>query len=207
MKKITFLLAGLLLTGMVYGQKKLTFGPQIGFASSNLTTNVSEISNSARSNFLVGAFLRYGKKIYLQPEVNWLTQGSEFKYSLDSLSASQSVKLKSVQVPLAIGWRIINLKVVNIRLYGGVAANFITNVTISTENGNNNDYLIPDDFNNVQWQYMVGAGVDVLFLAVNFSYLGGINDIMNADVTYNNQTQSISSKSNLFQITLAWKIL
>lgn len=207
MKKITLILASLLLTGMVFGQKKLTFGPQIGYASSNLTLNVDSIASDARSNFLVGAFLRYGKKIYIQPEINWLTQGSEFKYSIDSLSASQSVKLKSVQVPLTIGWRIINLKAVNVRIYGGMAANFITNVTITTENGNNNDYLVPDDFSNVQWQYVVGAGVDVLFLQLNFSYLGGINDIMNADINFDNQTQSISSKSNIFQITLGWKIL
>jgi len=207
MKKIAFLLAGLMLTGMVYGQKKLTFGPQIGFASSNLTTDVSGISNDARSNFLAGAFLRYGKKIYIQPEINWLTQGSNFTYSLDSLSAAQSVKLKSVQVPLTIGWRIINLKVVNIRLYGGMAANFITNVTLTTNDGSNNQYLVPDDFNNVQWQYVVGGGVDVLFLSLNFSYLGGINEIMNTDINYNNQTQTISSKSNIFQVTLGWKIL
>lgn len=204
MRKITIVLALTMMAAIVYGQKKFTFGPQIGFASSTLTVNLNDIANEARSNFLAGAFLRYGKKIYIQPEVNWLTQGGDFKYSLDSMTVSQSVKMKAVQVPLALGWRIINLKVVNIRIYGGVAANFITDVTISTDDNNYNN-LIPDDFKNVIWNYQVGAGVDVLFLSLNVSWIGGMSDVFANDITYNGQT--LSSKSNLFQVTLGWKIL
>jgi len=206
MKKIAVILIVFFISGTTFGQ--FHFGPQIGYTASNLTVSGSDIVNNLKNNLVVGAFARFGEKIYVQPEVNWLTQGSVFEYpSLnDPVPVEQTIKLNSVQVPLSVGWRMINLEVVNIRIMGGITANFITNVTIDTENGDGNEYLIPDDFKNVQWQWQVGAGVDVLMFALDVKYFGGINDIMNTDITVDAQNYSVSSKSNLFQVTLGWKI-
>lgn len=208
MKKLTTVLVILLFSGSMFGQ--FHFGPQIGYTASNLTVSGSDIVNNLKNNLVIGAFARFGEKIYVQPEVNWLTQGSTFKYqpSLDDpLNVEQSIKLNSIQVPLSVGWRIINLKVVNIRIMGGVTANFITNVTIDNDPPSGGDYWITkDDFKNIQWQWQLGAGVDVFMFALDVKYFGGINDIMNTDVTVDAQNYSLSSKSNLFQVTLGWKI-
>lgn len=204
MKRIVLIAITLMITGMSYGQFHI--GPQIGYTASNLTLNVDSISNSLKSNFLVGVFMRFGKKIYVQPEVNWLTQGSVFKYpSIDNLSpVEQNVTLSTIQVPINVGWRIINLKVVNIRIFAGIAANFFIDKKV--------DFLDPDDypnalkdadFKNMQWQWDVGAGVDILMFAVDVKYMGGINNILD-NVQYNNGT--VTSKSNIFVVTLGWKI-
>jgi hypothetical protein len=209
MKKLTTVLIVLLFSGTMFGQ--FHFGPQVGYTASNLTVSGSDIVNNLKSNFLIGAFARFGEKIYVQPEVNWLTQGSSFSYqpSLDDpLNVEQSIKLNSIQVPLSVGWRVINLKVVNIRVMGGITANFITNVVIDNDPPSGSDYWITqDDFKNVQWQWQLGAGVDVFMFALDVKYFGGINDIMNTEIpTIDGQGKSISSKSNLFQVTLGWKI-
>jgi len=205
MKKLTLLIITFLMTGMSYAQ--FTVGPQIGFASSNLTMNIDSISSNAKSNFVFGAFARFGKKIYLQPEVNWSTSGSVIKYPSfgDPSPVSQTVNIKSIQVPLSLGWRMINLKVFNFRIYGGVTPSFITDISIDTENGDGTEYLVPDDFKNVLWNYQVGAGVDVFFLALNVSWMGGMTDVFANDINFNGKT--LSSKSNLLQVTLGWKIL
>jgi hypothetical protein len=206
MKKIILMVLITFAAGSMFGQ--FTIGPQIGYTASNLTVDKSEIENSLRNNFLFGVFVRFGKKIYVQPEVNWLTQGSILKYpSLNNPSpVEQEIKISTIQVPLSIGWRIINLEVVNIRILGGFTANFVTNTTINTTNGDGSDYLLPSDFDNVQWQWQLGAGVDIFMFALDVKYLGGINKIMEKDVTIDQQTSTISSKSNLFEVTLGWKI-
>ena len=207
MKKLLIIAVIMLATGSMFGQ--FTIGPQVGYTASNLTVDHSEIVNNIKSNFLIGVFARFGKKIYVQPEINWLTQGSILKYpSLSNPNpVEQEIKISTIQVPLSVGWRIINLKVVNIRIYGGVTANFVTNTTINTTNGDGMDYLLPSDFNSVQWQWQLGAGVDVFMFALDVRYFGGINDIMTKDITIDSETQTISSKSNIFEVTLGWKIL
>ena len=207
MKKIIVLIVALSISVFSYAQFHV--GPQIGYTASKLTLSVDSISNSLKNNFLAGVFFRIGKKIYVEPSVNWLTQGSVFKYpAWGNLSPiEQEIKISTLQVPVNVGWRIINLKVVNIRIFAGVAANFNLNTTIKNSGGDPNDYeklLLPEDFSKVQWQWDVGAGVDVLMFAINVSYMGGINNILK-DVSI--EGNSITSKSNLFVVTLGWKIL
>ena len=102
---------------------------------------------------------------------------------------------------------VINLEIVNIRVFAGVVANFVTNTTITTSGGDESYYdALPseDDFGNIQQQWDAGAGVDVLMFAIDVRYMGGINNILN-DFSYDGTT--LSSKSNLFIVTLGWKIL
>ncbi len=207
MKKLIVTLVAIVFTVSSYGQFHV--GPQIGYTASNLSLDTDSITNGLKSNFVAGVFFRFGQKIYVQPEINWLTQGSVFKYpSIGSLSPiEQNIKLNTIQVPLNIGWRIINLEVVNIRIFAGVLANFVTNTTITTSGGDPNYYdALPteDDFGKTQWQWDVGAGVDVLMFAIDVKYMGGINNILH-DFSIGETT--ISSKSNLFMVTLGWKIL
>jgi hypothetical protein len=206
MKKLIIFSIAVLTSALSYGQ--LHFGPQIGFTASNLTLDVDDIQNDLQSNFLIGAFVRMGKKIYVQPEVNYYTQGSIFKYpAIGSLSPlEQEIGLKTLQVPVNLGWRMINLEIVNIRLFGGVVANFVLDKKIETTSGNPDDYenaLVPEDFKDVNWQYDVGVGVDVLMFAVDVKYVGGFTNVLN-DVQFDGKT--VTSKSNLFVVTLGWKI-
>ena len=180
-------------------QAQFHFGPQIGYTSSKLTTNVSDVTSEFKSNFLFGAFARFGEKIYVQPEVNWLTQGGVWNGTADE---KLEMTYKTIQIPVSLGWRIIDLKVVNIRIFGGAAANIVTNKSIEIKNI---DEPITDaDWNDLIWQYQVGAGVDVLMFAVDVKYMDGINELMKNDIKFDGTT--VSTKSNLFTVTLGWKI-
>jgi len=207
MKKFSLLIVAVLISGIMYGQFHI--GPQIGYTASKLSYNGTDISNDLKNNMLIGVFMRIGKKIYLQPEVNYMTQGSVFKFpSLTSTSVvEQDVSLKSIQVPLSLGWQFLNLKVVKFRIFGGATANFIVDKTIDTKNGDPEDYLLPNDFEDIQWQYQLGAGIDFLMFALDIKYYGGINDLFNGNVNYDSSTHSVSGAANAFEITLGWKIL
>jgi hypothetical protein len=208
MKKITLIIAAFLISGSMFGQ--FHFGPQIGYSASNISLNTDSITNGLKNNFLIGAFVRMGKKIYVQPEVNWMTQGSVFKYPSFKdgiVPLEQDIKISTLQVPVNLGWRIINLEIVNIRLFAGIAANFVLNTKIDTKSGNADDYenaLVPSDFKSVTWQWDAGLGVDVLMFAIDLKYMGGLSEVLNSDFKIDGNT--ISSKSNLFVVTLGWKI-
>ena len=202
MKKILLVISAIILASTM--QAQFHFGPQIGYTSSKLTTNVSDVTSEFKSNFLFGAFARFGEKIYVQPEVNWLTQGGVWTESFDDPTANKELKMtyKTIQIPVSLGWRIIDLKVVNIRLFGGAAANIVTNKDIEIKNI---DEPITDaDWNDLIWQYQVGVGVDVLMFAIDVKYMGGINELMKNDIKFDGTT--VSTKSNLFTVTLGWKI-
>jgi hypothetical protein len=208
MKKLSLFLVAVLMSGLMYGQFKI--GPQIGYTASKLSYKGSDISNGLKHNMIIGAFMRIGKKIYVQPEVNYMTQGSVFKFNIKNFSpVKQDITLKSIQVPLNIGWRILNLKVFNLRIFGGATANFIVNKQIATtkDPSDPNDYLVPSNFENTQWQYQFGVGVDIFMFALDVKYYGGINDIFNGTINYDNTTHQVNGAANAFEVTLGWKIL
>ena len=204
MKKITLLFIAIMMSAGTFAQFHI--GPQIGYTASNLSLNVDEVKNDMKNNFLVGAFMRIGNKIYLQPEVNYLTKGSVFKWpKIGNLSPlQQDIKIKTLQVPVNLGWRLIDAKIFNIRLFCGVVMDFNMDTQIETS-GDEQDYsgLVPDDFKNMTWQWDAGLGVDVLMFAIDVKYVGGISNIFK-DIKY--QDGEVTSKSNLFVVTLGWKI-
>ena len=204
MKKLFLLFVAVLMSGLMYGQFHI--GPQIGYTASNLSVDKTDITAGLQNNMVVGVFMRLGKKIYLQPEVNYLTQGSVFQFKFGQSIIKQDVQLKSIQVPLNLGAQLIDLKVAKLRIFGGVTGNFVANKTINTT-GNPSDYLKPDNIKDVTFQYQIGAGLDVLMFALDIKYYGGINDLVNGNVTYNSTTQQVNAPSNVFMVTLGWKIL
>lgn len=202
MKKITLLIAAVMMSAVMYGQFHI--GPQIGYTASNLTTNGTEIQSSMHNNFLVGVFARIGNKVYLQPELNYITQGNTFQFSQD---IHQKVDLKSIQVPLSLGFQLLNLKVVKLRVFGGVTANFVVNknVGVSATDQITGEYLKPDNFKNANYQYQFGAGVDVFMLTLDVKYYGGISDFTNGSIIASGSSIT-STKANAFIVTLGWKI-
>ncbi|MFK5856469.1 MAG: porin family protein [Bacteroidota bacterium] len=216
MKKTALIISAILLVTTI--QAQLHFGPQIGFNASKLTLDTKDITTNLGTNFLFGAFVRIGEKIYVQPEVNWMTAGSVFKYpsisweGTDLSPVEQDVTVSSIQIPVTVGWRIINLTVVNIRVFTGAAANIITNKTINTTDTDNSigkgliEPLTDANISDMTWQYHIGAGVDVLMFALDVKYTGAFSNILDGSIKYDAETHSVSSSTNMFVVTLGWKI-
>jgi len=110
MKRLTVLVLALAFSSTMFGQ--FHFGPQIGYSASNISMNTSDIKNNLKSSFMFGVFVRMGDKVYLQPEVNWMTKGSVFKYpevNLGGVNLSpfeQNIKLNTINIPVSLGWKI-----------------------------------------------------------------------------------------------------
>ncbi len=201
MKKITFIIVFFLAAHFAFGQ--FSIGPKIGFTTAKLTTDLDSISTDLTNNFLFGAFVRIGKKIYIQPEINWLTTGGVFKSDASINPVKTEIKMKSIEIPVILGWRILNFGVGNIRILLGPSAQIVMDKTITTTDGNG--YFEPieeSDINDLNWGFNLGAGVDVLMFTLDARYQMGINDVIGSVENFN-----FNSRNNLFSISLGWKIL
>jgi len=198
MKKLFILALFLLSANVMFGQ--FSFGLKLGANFSKLTSSLDSIVPSTKAGFQVGAFVRFGKKFYVQPEVYYTLAGGTLKG--DSSNWEQAITVGSVDVPLLVGFKLLNAKVVNLRILAGPMVSFVTNTHI--KNVSDLDGPIEAaDLNNVNWAIQAGAGIDVLFLTLDLRYQWGLNNVIK---TVSNSTAEINSKQNTWVISLGFKI-
>lgn len=205
MKKNILLFSFLLFTASTFSQ--FTFGPKIGYNSAKLSLDRNDISSELKNNFQFGVFFRVGTKIYIQPEINWVTQGSIFKTSenTDFPEFEQEVKLNTVQIPLMIGARVIDLKLFNLRVFGGPTASIVTKTKINNNLATAIEPITKADLKDIIWSVQVGAGIDISKATIDIRYNFGINNVMDF-VEIDGGPVEFSSKTNGFNVTLGWKL-
>lgn len=207
MKKLFLLIIMIIAVNVGFAQ--LTLGPKIGYNTSKLSIDKSDIKSDLKNSFQFGFFVRVGRNVYVQPELNFLTQGSIFKNPslLGGLSPfEQKVDLKTIQIPFLIGMKVFNKKIVNVRVFAGPSASIITDKKIKTTSSSG--WIDPIKDANIEdliWNIQVGAGVDVLMFTLDVRYNIGINKII-GDVVIDGTPVKFDSKSSGFNVSLGWKI-
>jgi len=197
MKKLILLFATLIIGSIAFAQiPGFSVGPKIGASFSKYTTDKDQIKEETKNTFYFGAFARLGKKVYLQPELLFMKRNG--KLTDESASENQiALKINTIDLPLMLGIKVLDLKAANVRIMAGPVASFVINKTITSENWD--ETITKDDFNNMNWGLQFGAGVDVLFLTLDVRYEIGLNDV--------SKLENFSLKNNMFTVGLGWKIL
>ncbi|WP_142527175.1 porin family protein [Pedobacter westerhofensis] len=94
-------------TGSVKAQSSpdFTFGVKSGINLSTLANGLIDMSDrKGKAGFNAGIFARVGSKIYFQPELNYITFSNEYTFN----SKTYTPKFKDLNVPLMVGYRIID---------------------------------------------------------------------------------------------------
>ncbi len=197
MKKILCLLfialAGFSVKAQVPG---FTLGPKVGANFSNFSADQSQIESEIRSSLNFGAFVRFGNKIYLQPELMFMNREGDISLT-DLQGSNKSIHLKTLDIPVLIGAKVIDAKALNVRILAGPVASLALNRDITTENWESG--ITSDDIRNANWGIQIGGGVDFLMLTLDLKYEFGISDF--------SKTDGLTLKNNLFVVGLGWKIL
>ena len=218
MKKL--IIAAVLLLCVSFANAQLNFGIKAGYNSSlgindlGSITNGSYNLNSARAEmsngFQAGVFARLGfNKVYFQPELLYTMGKKDYKMSVTDANGSgtfdKNVKVSTVDVPLLLGYKVLDLKLVNLRVFAGPKLRFNAGSTLDFNNvtgGNFNTADLQRDVKAAQLGLEAGFGVDVLMLSLDFRYQV-INDMYQTklkDVTID------KIPANTFVISLGWKI-
>lgn len=205
MKKIIFSLSFLFISSLAFSQ--LGLGIKGAFTMSQLSTDVNDYTKAMKSGYQLGAFVRIGDKLHLQPEAYFTAKSGELEYA--SGAVKQSFTFNTIDVPVLIGYKILDPPGLNVRLQAGPVASIVANKKISVTTGGIEQEATDEEkdyFKNMNWGLQFGAGVDVLFLTIDVRYELGLSNM------YDKPSDALDAapgefKNNLFFISLGWKIL
>lgn len=215
MKK-TFLVIAALVVACTYASAQLSFGLKAGYNSSlNLKSlndvetgdyNLNSLNSEMSNGFHAGAFVRLGSKLYFQPELLYSMQRNEYQVSISDLNSSavevgtKMVKFSTVDVPLLVGVKLLDLKLMNLRVFAGPKLRLNAGSSLDWKNvSSTNIDKLEGDFKSANIGLEAGAGIDVLMFTLDARF-NLINDLYQADW----QTKP-DMNSNLV-ISLGWKL-
>jgi hypothetical protein len=168
---------------------------------SRLSTNIEDVSEDMKTGFQFGAFARFGKKLYVQPEVLFSTKGGKITFK-DADDLEAKINLNTIEIPVEVGFKLLNLKVVSLNIMGGPSVSMVVKEEIEYNDGSVEDPLTEDNIKNTIWYFNLGAGVDVLMFTFDVRYNWGLNNILEPV-----DGQSNDMKNNMWTVSLGWKIL
>ncbi len=204
MKKFLLFILLFISAEVTFGQFAL--GIKIGYNANKLSSNLDSVKSSFSSGFHVGAFARIGKRVFLQPEFYYTMSGGSFAVDTKLYNnITQNVTVGSLDIPVLIGFKIINSKIFNWRIMVGPEVSFLVNSKL--KDVSLADPIQSATFNNVNWYIQAGTGIDVLFLTLDIRYQAGLNSMINDVVGKNGTAYAVNSKGNMFVVSLGFKIL
>ncbi len=221
MKKLIIAAVLLLTVSVTYAQ--LNFGIKAGYNSSltfsnigsvaNGTYNLNSVQNELWNDFHAGLFARIylGKTIYLEPELLYNIQKKNYNLTFQdvtnnnaSVTLNKVANINAVDVPILLGAKLLDLKILNLRAFAGPDIKFNAGSTLNFQNttGTFDVNKLQSDFKAATVGLQVGAGVDVLMFAldVHYNLIPNIYETKLSNITLNNLP------SSTFVISLGWKI-
>lgn len=229
MKKCLFL-TGMLLTTAVstYAQRTVPFF-QLGIKGG---TNLSQLKTgdflangqyngqtlrenleqswATRAGFVGGIYMRFGRRIFIQPEVLYSGKGGSYTVQVlddkgNPVGSPQQVKVKTenIDVPLLLG-----LRLGPIRLNAGPVASFVINTNETIKDAitkyTNEDWK--DTFNQATWGYQVGGGVDIGKFNLDVRYENSVSNLRFVHIDTPNGDNPFRQKTQNWQVTLGMRL-
>ncbi len=240
MKKTFLLIAALLMMGSAAfagGGVDLAIGPKVGFQTASLSYQKADIKAGFSNHFTAGIFGRVTVgRVYVQPEVLYFKTsnvfdahviGVEENENLFNLPTGANVNLTlnqmNLQVPILVGFNVIDLDVVTLRAQVGPTANFVLQsktlydqtYTLEGQTAEIANTTTDEKFNpkSISWGVQAGLGVDVLKrITLDINYNFGLSKMFDAlNETTLGETFDFSNidntKQNMFMVTVGVKLL
>jgi hypothetical protein len=207
MKKIILIFVLLFFSASVtFGQ--FNFGIKVGYNASKLRTSFDSIKSSFNSGFHFGAFFRIGlgKKVFLQPEAYYTLQGGIFDNNLKNAvdNWKQKVTVGTLDVPVLVGFKIIDLKIINWRIEAGPMVSFVVNSSV--KDLSLTGPIENSDINKLNWYVQAGTGFDVLFLTLDVRYQAGLNQMIKKAQGTTGLPYSLNATNNMWVVSLGFKL-
>jgi hypothetical protein len=172
-----------------------------------LSTNVDSIKSDFNSGFHVGVFSRFGKRLYVAPELQYSMSGAVFSNegNLTTSGWKQKVTIGSLDIPVLVGFKIIHSDFITWRIELGPQASFTVNKKITDQE----DLAGPikeANINSANWYVLGGTGIDFLFLKVDVRYQYGLNQLLTDVQSLGTSTSTYDARNQMFVVSVGWKI-
>ena len=182
---LTITLMTLVLSTFAIGP--FTLGIKGSINSSKITTDnysgqgvtYNDFKSDAKAGYNLGVFARLGTKIYLQPELLYCVRKGESS----SGATKQKLDLKTIQVPVLLGFKLIDLKLASIRAFTGPAMSFPMKSSKVTYDGVSGPIYDTENYKNNIWDWQLGAGADVGPITFDVRYEWGLTNTSEGNVS------------------------
>lgn len=218
MKKM-FLLAVLLLS-VTFVSAQLNFGIKAGYNSSLTLGNIgsiqsgdydlTDVKSELSNGFHAGVFARIGKKVYVQPELLYAMGKKEYTVRLqdamnNDITYDKFVSISTVDIPLLVGYKLLDKKMANVRLFAGPKLRLDAGSSLEFDNVVSGGTITKEDLvrdvKKSQIGLEAGVGIDVLMFTLDARYnlIGDMYQTKISDLNIDNVPVST------FVISVGWK--
>jgi hypothetical protein len=206
MKKIVlFFVIAFFAADLSYGQFAL--GVKLGYNANKLSTNLDTIKSQFNSGFHVGIFTRFGKRLYVAPELQYTMSGAVFtnEGTLSTSNWKQKITIGTLDIPVMLGFKIIHSDFITWRIELGPQASFVVNKKIKDETSIIGP-IKESNINSVNWYVLGGTGIDILFLKLDIRYQYGLNQLLQDVQSIGSSSSTYDARNQMFVISLGFKI-
>lgn len=205
MKK-AILLSAVMFLAIITASAGDKFGLGVKFAwnTTDYSLALDDISPARSNGSSYGLFLKLGlgERGYIQPEFLYSTMDIDTPISIGGKTSDYTLELRTFEIPLLLGYKIIDFKIANISLIGGPSAAFPTSSSLLDVTGGEVD---ESDFalKNAIWGLNAGVALDLpLGFGVDVRYkwdLSPVGDTDSAlDISENNKFFTIAVSKSIF---------
>jgi len=218
MKKIIF--AAVLLLSVSTAFAQLDFGVKAGYTSSLSTDNLGSVGTSYNlktvqsemwNNFHAGVFARValGSSMYLQPELLYAIGKKNYPLTPKEVAVgvdyNNYVTFSTVDIPLLFGYKVLDLKVANLRVFAGpkIRLNAGSQASFDNLSKNVDGAKLKGEVKAAQLGLEGGVGIDLLKFTLDARYnlIGDMyKTTLNAEALKNIPVST-------FVISVGWKLL
>jgi hypothetical protein len=159
------------------------FGIKAGVNFSTLKTGLNAVTDKeGKIGFNAGVFARIGQDLYFQPELNYVTFSDKYRFNSNSYDA----KFRQLNLPLMVGYKIVNTADLNFRVSAGPDLYY-----------NLKKPVAPGGFKykNLSAGGVINAGVDIGSLTFDARYSLGLSKV----------SKELGQKSNIFSLGVGFK--
>jgi len=211
MKKIILAVFLSIIPLSIFAQGPISFGPKIGWNSSRLTTDYTQYTKDLQSGFQGGLFFSvYLHRLYIQPEAYFSLKRGALQTTIGdplnptgTLNISQTINLRSIDVPILLGYKVLDLKLIRFRIWAGPVVSYALSkdYTLSINGLDQSQRITKDDFKDATWSAQIGAGLDLLMLTFDIGYEFGLDNFMTI-----HSLNDFNLSNNLFYCSIGWRI-
>ncbi|QIP15887.1 PorT family protein [Spirosoma aureum] len=146
-----------------------------------------------------GIYTRFGKNLFLQPELLYSTKAGSFNIVRNGVTENVTVKTTSFDVPILLG-----IKGGPIRVMAGPIISFRVsdNQKLGDAIRQYTSGTLNDAWSQAYYGYQVGGGLDIGSFGLDVRYEGNLSDIAQIE----NSAGKFSQRLNSWQLTLAYRL-
>lgn len=151
---------------------QISIRPQVGVNFADFNYESIHGSIKGKTGFHFGADVQLGKTYYIQP-------GVFYSATKLQISGFGDIQVSRLDIPIMVGYKLVDQEdgTLGLRVFAGPNFAFKLNETISTTITD----ISRDDFKDFVVSGIVGAGLDVSILFVDFGYKFGLSKYIESD--------------------------